>query len=122
MRIWEKVRGNKRLCVVSEQLTTRLLSSFLDKPKKYLINERGMESREQILKEKRLLNRLHLAATRVKDVERECILAIATAHSEGLSIREIAKATGLSSSRVHQLLHTALSASNSWLAARPARF
>ena len=53
-----------------------------------------------------MLNRLRLAATRVKDVERERIWVIATAHSEGLSIREIAKATGLSSSRVHQLLHT----------------
>lgn len=65
-----------------------------------------MESREQILKEKRLLNRLRLAATRIKDVERERIWAIALAHTEGLSIRKIAEATGLSSSRVHQLLHT----------------
>ncbi len=65
-----------------------------------------MELREQILKEKRLANRLHLATTRVKDVERERIWAIANAHTEGLSIRKIAEATGLSSSRVHQLLHT----------------
>ena len=57
------------------------LFSFLDKPKKYLINERGMESREQLkekdLKEKRLTKRLHLATTRIKDVERERIWAIA---------------------------------------------
>ena len=53
-----------------------------------------MELREQILKEKRLANRLHLATTRVKDVERERIWAIATAHSEGLSIRKVAEATG----------------------------
>ncbi len=65
-----------------------------------------MESREQILKEKRLTTRLQLATTRFKDVERERIWALATAHSEGLSIRTIAKVTGLSSSRVHQLLHT----------------
>ncbi len=69
-----------------------------------------MESREQLkekdLKEKRLTNRLRLATTRIKDVERERLWAIATAHSEGLSIRKIAEATGLSSSRVHQLLHT----------------
>jgi hypothetical protein len=58
------------------------------------------------LKEKRLTERLHLATTRVKDAERERIWAIATAHSKGLSIRKIAEATGLSSSRVHQLLHT----------------
>ena len=44
--------------------------------------------------------------TRVKDAERERIWAIAKAHSQGLSIRTIAKVTGLSSSRVHQLLHT----------------
>ncbi|MDJ0592498.1 MAG: LysM peptidoglycan-binding domain-containing protein [Pleurocapsa sp. MO_226.B13] len=96
-------RVHQGVRVVSEQLTTRLPSSFLDKTKKYLINERGMESQEQILKEKRLINRLHLATTRIKDVERERIWAIATAHSEGLSIRTIAKVTGLSSSRVHQL-------------------
>ncbi len=64
------------------------------------------QHKEQDLKEKRLLNRLRLATTRIKDVERERIWAIAAAHSEGLSIRKIAEATGLSSSRVHQLLHT----------------
>ena len=58
------------------------------------------------MKEKQLTNRLRLATTRIKDVERERIWAIATAHSEGLSIRKIAEVTGLSSSRVHQLLHT----------------
>ena len=58
------------------------------------------------MKEKRLTTRLHLATTRVKDLERERIWALAKAHSEGLSIRKIAKASGLSSSRVHQLLHT----------------
>ncbi len=62
--------------------------------------------KEQGLKDKRLLDRLRSCTTRVKDVERERIWAIATAHTEGLSIRKIAKATGLSSSRVHQLLHT----------------
>jgi len=69
-----------------------------------------MESREQLkekdLKEKRLTNRLRLATTRIKDVERERIWAIAAVYSEGLSIRKIAEATGLSSSRIHQLLHT----------------
>ncbi len=69
-----------------------------------------MESREQLkekdLKEKRLTNRLRLATTRVKDIEQERIWALAMAHTQGLSIRKIAEATGLSSSRVHQLLHT----------------
>ncbi len=63
-------------------------------------------SKEKELKDKRLTNRLRLATTRVKDAERERIWAIALAHAEGLSIRKIAKVTGLSSSRVHQLLHT----------------
>jgi hypothetical protein len=57
---------------------------------------------------------LRLATTRIQDVERERIWAVssaapeanAAAHSEGLSIRKIAEITGLSSSRVHQLLHT----------------
>lgn len=70
----------------------------------------GMESQEQrqekYFQEKRLLNRLRLATTRVKDIEQERIWAIVKAHSEGLSIRKIAEATGLSSSRIHQLLHT----------------
>lgn len=63
-------------------------------------------SKEKELKDKRAANRLRLAATRVKDAERERIWAISQAHAEGLSIRTIAKVTGLSSSRVHQLLHT----------------
>ncbi len=63
-------------------------------------------SKEKELKNKRLTNRLRLATTRVKDADRERIWAIAKAHAEGLSIRTIAKATGLSSSRIHQLLHT----------------
>jgi hypothetical protein len=58
------------------------------------------------LKDKQLLNRLRSCSTRVKDVERERLWAIATAQTEGLSIRKIAEATDLSSSRVHQLLHT----------------
>lgn len=64
------------------------------------------QSKEKELKDKRLANRLRLATTRVKDAERERIWAIAQAHAEGLSIRTIAKVTGLSSSRIHQLLHT----------------
>ncbi|MGV2831869.1 hypothetical protein [Myxosarcina sp. GI1(2024)] len=63
-------------------------------------------SKEKELKDKRASNRLRLATTRVKDAERERIWAIAQAHAEGLSIRTIAKVTGLSSSRIHQLLHT----------------
>jgi len=70
----------------------------------------GMEPSEQlkqqVLKENRLTARLRMAASRVEAAEKERIWAIATAHSTGLSIRKIAAATDLSSSRVHQLLHT----------------
>ena len=56
----------------------------------------SLEQRQkQSLKEKRLLARLQLATTRVKDVERERIWAIAAAHSEGLSIRKIAEEQSL---------------------------
>ena len=69
-----------------------------------------MESVEQlkqrVSKEKRLTSRLCLAKIRLEEAEQEHIWAIAAAHAEGLSIRKIAAAMGLSSSRVHQLLHT----------------
>ena len=69
-----------------------------------------MESLEQfhqrMSNEKWLSNRLCLATTRLKNAQQEHVWAIAAAQSEGLSIRKIAAATGLSSSRVHQLLHT----------------
>ncbi|MEM8780254.1 MAG: hypothetical protein AAGF26_15560 [Cyanobacteria bacterium P01_G01_bin.49] len=68
--------------------------------------ESSDRSKEKELKDKRASKRLRLATTRVKDAERERIWAIAKAHAEGLSIRTIAKVTDLSSSRVHQLLHS----------------
>jgi len=51
-----------------------------------------------------LIARLRLATTRLADAEQERLWAIVAAHRAGLSIRKIAVATGLSSSRVHQLL------------------
>jgi hypothetical protein len=62
--------------------------------------------KQRFLTEQRLKTRLQRAASRVEAAEQERIWAIVTAHSEGLSIRKIAQETGLSSSRVHQLLHT----------------
>ena len=62
--------------------------------------------KQKVLQEKRLTNRLARAQTRLEEAERERIWAIASAHTQGLSIRKIAAATRLSSSRVHQLLHT----------------
>jgi len=49
---------------------------------------------------------MRLASRRVEEAKRERVWAIAAAHSAGLSIRKIAATSSLSSSRVHQLLHT----------------
>ena len=54
--------------------------------------------------ERQLKTRLQLATTRLADAERERIRAIVAAHEAGLSIRNIAAATGLSRSRIRQLL------------------
>src|SRR3982751_2658728 len=59
---------------------------------------------ERIQREQRLTARLRLATERLEDAQRERIWAVVEAHECGLSIRQIAAATGLSSSRVHQLL------------------
>src|SRR5438105_5215390 len=60
--------------------------------------------KERVRREQRLTARLRLATERLEEVQRERIWAIVEAHQSGLSIRQIAAATGLSSSRVHQLL------------------
>jgi transcriptional regulator of heat shock response len=62
--------------------------------------------KQQVSKEQKLTARLSMAASRVEESEQERLWAIVTAHSSGLSIRKIATATNLSSSRIHQLLHT----------------
>jgi hypothetical protein len=70
----------------------------------------GMETHEELTqrvrREQQLLTRLRLATTRLADADRERIWAIVAAHEAGLSIRNIAAATDLSSSRVHQLLRS----------------
>jgi hypothetical protein len=48
--------------------------------------------------------RLRLATPRLEEARRERIRAIVEAHQAGLSVRQLAAATGPSSSRVHQLL------------------
>jgi hypothetical protein len=69
---------------------------------------RDMGTHEDIIhrirRERQLITRLQLATTQLADTERERIWAIVAAHKAGLSIRKIAAATGLSASRVHQLL------------------
>ena len=52
--------------------------------------------KQKVLQEKRLANRLALAQSRLEAAEQERIWAIASAHSQGLSIRKIATATALS--------------------------
>lgn len=62
------------------------------------------ELEERIRRERQVAARLRLATDRLDEAQRERIWAIVEAHQSGLSVRQIAAATGLSSSRVHQLL------------------
>src|SRR5947199_9926816 len=62
------------------------------------------EFQERIRREQQVAARLRLATDRLDEAQRERIWAIVEAHQSGLSVRQIAAATGLSSSRVHQLL------------------
>src|SRR6516162_2498484 len=59
---------------------------------------------ERIRREQQVAARLRLATERLDEAQHERIWAIVEAHQSGLSIRQIAAATGLSSSRVHPLL------------------
>jgi hypothetical protein len=63
------------------------------------------EIHQLVQHERKLKNRLQLATTRLEEADRERIWAIVAAYDAGLSIRKIADATGLSRSRIHQLLH-----------------
>ena len=51
-----------------------------------------------------MLTRVSRAAWRLEQAERERTWALASARAEGISIRTMAKAAGLSPSRVHQLV------------------
>ena len=62
------------------------------------------ELRQRVRQEQKIAARLRTAATRFDDSQTERNWAIVSAHRAGLSIRQIALAAGLSSSRVHQLL------------------
>ena len=63
------------------------------------------EVRQRLQLERRLIARLKTANIRFSDAQVERIWAIVSAHQAGLSIRKIAGATGLSSSRIHQFLN-----------------
>ena len=60
--------------------------------------------RQRVRHERHFTARLCLATTRLAAAEQVRIWAIVAAHQAGLSIRPIAAATGLSRSRIHQLL------------------
>jgi hypothetical protein len=62
------------------------------------------ERRQRFQHEQQTKKRLRLATMRLHEAEQERIWAIVAAHDAGLSIRQIATATGLSRSRIHQLL------------------
>ena len=68
----------------------------------------GMETPEALQqcgrREQPMIARLCLAMTRLADAERERIWAIVAAKEARLSIRQIARATGVSPTRMHQLL------------------
>ena len=61
---------------------------------------------QRVRREQQMIARLRLAVTRLADAERERIWAVVAAKKAGLSIRQIARATGVSPTRIHQLLQT----------------
>jgi hypothetical protein len=62
------------------------------------------ERQQRFQHEQQTKKRLRLATTRLHEAEQERLWAIVAASDAGLSIRQIAPATGLSRSRIHQLL------------------
>jgi hypothetical protein len=66
--------------------------------------------RQRVRREQQLIERLRLAAFRLDAAQEERTWAIVAAHQQGLPIRRIAAATGLSATRVHQLLAAAATA------------
>ena len=72
--------------------------------------------RQRVRREQQLIDRLRLAAFRLEAAQQERTWAIVAAHQQGLPIRRIAAAAGLSATRVHQLLATAATAAiPAWL-------
>lgn len=58
-------------------------------------------------RQRRVLERVTRAAWRLEQAERERAWALVSARAEGLSIRQLAKAVGLSPTRVHQIVAAA---------------
>ena len=59
---------------------------------------------QRVRREQQMIARLRLAMTRLADAEQERIWGIVAAKEAGLSIRQIARATGVSPTPIHQLL------------------
>ncbi len=62
------------------------------------------ELHQRVYRKRQLKERLRTAALRSRDAQQERTWAIVSAHRDGLSIREIARVTDLSPSRIHQIL------------------
>ena len=62
--------------------------------------------RHRLQHHRHLVERLRTAAIRLADADQERTWAVVSAHQQGLSIRQIAAAVGLSPTRIHQLLTT----------------
>jgi hypothetical protein len=58
-------------------------------------------------RQRRVLERVTRAAWRLKQAERERAWALSSARAEGISIRQLATAVGLSPTRVHQIVTAA---------------
>ncbi len=59
---------------------------------------------QRVRREQQMITRLRRAMARLADAERERIWAMVAAKEAGLSIRQIARAIGVSPTRIHQLL------------------
>jgi hypothetical protein len=59
---------------------------------------------QHIYQRQPVLDRLRTATVRLTDAQLEHTWAIVSAHEQGGSVRQVATATGLSPTRVHQLL------------------
>jgi hypothetical protein len=70
------------------------------------------QARNRLEREQRIRQRLQVAAERLNIAEWERTVAISAAHSQGLSVRQIAAAVHLSSARVHQMLRAPASATS----------
>jgi hypothetical protein len=87
--------GAKTYAIASSLLDTRTINGY---PQHMDARE---ERRQRFQYKQQIIKRLRLATTRLHEAEQERIWAIVLARDAGVSIRQIATATGLSRSRIH---------------------